>query len=342
MSTGYVYDAMFLEHNLVGHPESRERLEAILQCLEQKQVLDRLDLVPARPATQAELTLVHTPEHIHRVQKISEKGGGYLDSDTYLSAASHQAGLLAAGGTIDAATAVVDGRLDNAFALVRPPGHHAVAGYGMGFCLFNNIVAAAAAVREQGMVERILIVDFDVHHGNGTQSLTEDDPSICLVSSHQYPHYPGTGAITDIGRGQGKGSVVNIPIPPGMGDQAFQDLYEGVVAPVARRFRPELILVSAGFDAHWDDPLAGLTLSLGGYDWIVRTLLGLAQELCQGRIVFVLEGGYHLPALSHAVLNAFWALLGDDRMVDPLGPSPWAGPAARQLVGTLRELHRLD
>jgi acetoin utilization deacetylase AcuC-like enzyme len=342
MTTGYVYDEVFLKHNLPGHPENRSRLEQTLALLETSGMLGRLAHIPARPATREELTRVHRPAYVDQVQAISEKGGGYLDPDTYTNLYSYQAALVAAGGLIEAALAVIDGRVDNAFALVRPPGHHAMPGRGMGFCLFGNVAIAAMAARLDRGLDRVLIVDFDVHHGNGTQAVVEDDPAICFISTHQYPYYPGTGAADETGRGPGQGTVVNMPLSPGAGDQVFRQLYLQVVIPVARRFAPNLILVSAGFDAHWDDPLAGLGLSLGGYAWITRTLVSLAEELCGGRIVFTLEGGYHLEVLSYGILNTFHALLSDETVEDPLGPSRWPEPDATDYIASLRQLHGLD
>jgi acetoin utilization deacetylase AcuC-like enzyme len=342
MTTGYVYDEVFLKHNLPGHPENRARLERTLALLETSGMLGRLTHIPARPATREELTRVHRPAYVDQVQAISEQGGGYLDPDTYTNLHSYQAALLAAGGLIEATLAVIDGRVDNAFALVRPPGHHAMPGRGMGFCLFGNVAIAARAARLDRGLDRVLIVDFDVHHGNGTQAMVEDDPAVCFISTHRYPYYPGTGAADETGRGPGKGTVVNIPLSPGAGDQVFRQLYQQVVIPVARRFVPDLILVSAGFDAHWDDPLAGLGLSLGGYAWITHTLVSLAEELCGGRIAFTLEGGYHLDVLSYGILNTFHALLGDETVEDPLGPSRRPEPGVADYIASLRQLHGLD
>jgi acetoin utilization deacetylase AcuC-like enzyme len=345
MTTGYVYDEIFLKHNQSNHPENRTRLEHTIALLERTGMLARLVHVPARPATRAELTRLHEPAYVDLIQAMSERGGGRLDIDTYVSADTYPAALMAAGGLIEAVGATLDGQVDNAFALVRPPGHHAmpgqIAGHGMGFCLFNNVAIAAQAAHLDRGVERVLIVDFDVHHGNGTQAMTEADPAICFISTHQYPYYPGSGAARDIGRGPGEGTVVNIPLSPGMGDRVFRQVYEQVVIPVARRFAPSLILVSAGFDAHWDDPLAGLGLSLAGYAWITRTLVELAGELCGGRIVFTLEGGYHLDVLSYGVLNTFHTLLGDESVEDPLGPSRLPEPDVGAYVAALRQLHGL-
>ena len=357
MTTGYVYDPVFLKHDMPGHPENRHRLEAIMQRLAESGVLERLSPVPARPATRAELEAVHRPSYVDRVQALADGGGGYLDPDTYVRAGSFEAAGMAAGGAIEAVLAVLDGRVANAFALVRPPGHHAMAGHGMGFCLFGNVAVASSAARQAhpsspvagaspvggaGGVERILIVDFDVHHGNGTQAMVADDPSICFVSTHQYPFYPGSGAVDEIGRGPARGTLVNMPLSPGAGDGTFRALYEQVLAPLARRFRPNLVLVSAGYDAHWDDPLAGLALSLSGYASLTRTLVELADELCGGRIVFVLEGGYHQEVLASGVLNTFYALLGDTTVVDPLGSSPRPEPDASACVALLRKMHGLS
>ena len=341
MTTGYVYDEVFLKHDMPGHPENRQRLEAIMGRLAESGALQRLVHIPARPATREELERAHHPRYVDSVQAMAEGGGGTLDPDTYVSAGSFDAAVMAAGGAIEATRAVLDGRVNNAFALVRPPGHHAMPGHGMGFCLFGNIALAALAARRARGVERILIVDFDVHHGNGTQAIVQDDPAICFVSTHQFPYYPGTGALSEIGSGAARGTLVNMPLSPGAGDRTLLTLYEQVLTPVAHRFRPELVLVSAGYDAHYDDPLAGLTLSLVGYAWLARTLVALADDLCGGRIVFVLEGGYHSDVLPNGVLNTFYALLGDSTIMDPLGPSPWPEPEIDAYVASLRQLHNL-
>ena len=343
MTTGIVYDETFLKHDYPGHPENRVRLERIVALLQASRVWERLRIVPARAVERQQLAQVHRPAYIDRVRAIAERGGGHLDPDTYVCADSFEAALVAAGGTLEAVSAVLDGRVQNAFALVRPPGHHAMPGHGMGFCLFGNVaLAARLACLERGL-ERVAIVDFDVHHGNGTQAMTEDDPAICYISTHQHPLYPGTGMVHEAGRGRAAGTLVNIPLPPGAGDRSFRAVYEQVVFPIVRRFAPGLLLVSAGFDAHWSDPLAGLALSLTGYDWLTRSLVALAGDVCDGRIVFVLEGGYQLDVLSFAVLNTFRALLGADTMDDPSGLCPWPRePDVTGLITTLRRLHGLD
>ena len=339
MATGYVFDEIFSKHNFPGHPENAQRLFAIMAYLADNHILPNLTLVPSRPATREELRRCHHPRHIELVEETSRGGGGMLDPDTYTNEFSYDAAVGAAGGLTDLVAAVLDSRLDNGFALVRPPGHHATYSRAMGFCLFGNVAVAARSARFDHGLNRVAIIDFDVHHGNGTQAILEEDPSVLFVSSHQYPYYPGTGALNETGRGEAKGTTVNLPLPPYVGDEGFQQLYGEVVFPALRRFQPELILVSAGFDAHWDDPLANLGLSLTGYHWLARSLVDLAAELCQGRIVFTLEGGYNLQVLAPGVGNVFRALMGETQVDDPLGPSPWPEPDVSELLAELRRLH---
>jgi acetoin utilization deacetylase AcuC-like enzyme len=250
---------------------------------------------------------------------------------------------MAAGGLVEATRAVLDGELENAFAMVRPPGHHALRARGMGFCLFNNVAVAARYAQAERGLDRILIMDFDVHHGNGTQDEFDADPAVMFISTHQYPHYPGTGYWNETGRGDGEGSIINVPLGGGVGDEGFSRIFQEIVAPAAWRFQPDLILVSAGYDAHWDDPLAYMHLSIGGYAAIAQALKDLAEELCGGRVVFTLEGGYHLDALAYSVLNTFGVLLGDEawQLVDPLGPSPSREQPVTEIVERVRQIHGL-
>ena len=341
MATGYVFDEIFTQHDFPGHPESANRLLAVMDYLSKYDLLPRLTHIPSRPATREELMRCHHPRHIERVEEISQRGGGLLDADTYTNAFSYDAGVRAVGGLIDLTAAVLDGRLDNGFALVRPPGHHATPIRAMGFCLFSTVAVAARAARFDHGLERVAIIDFDVHHGNGTQDVLIEDPTALFVSSHEYPYYPGTGALDEIGQGQAKGATVNIPVSMGIGDEGYKRLYGEFVFPVLRRFQPELILVSAGFDAHWQDPLANIGLSLSGYHWLCQSLIELATELCQGRIVFTLEGGYNLNVLALGVGNVFRALLGDLGGDDPIGPSPWREPDVSALLAKLKAIHNL-
>ncbi len=353
MTTGYCYDPLYLEHDLPGHPECRARLERVLETLQGSGLLARMVPVQPRPVTAGLLTRVHTPGYVATVQQVSGRGGGFLDADTYLGPRSYDAALLAAGGVVELVRAVLNGRLRNGMALVRPPGHHATARRGMGFCLFNNVaVAARAALDEHGLTQ-VLIVDWDVHHGNGTQEIFHDSSQVLFFSTHQYPHYPGTGDWRETGAGDGLGFTVNVPLPAGVGDAGFRRIYAEVLEPLAERFRPELMLVSAGYDAHcndpWaglhlslDDPLAGLHLSLDGYWQMAQSVVALADRLCSGRLVVTLEGGYALEVLAHGVANTCRALLGDSQPgPDPLGPCPWAERPIDDLLSHVKRLHGL-
>ena len=344
MATGYVYHPIFLEHDLPGHPENKQRLKMILQVLEKYQMLARLTSIAAAPITPERLERVHERQYVEQVQRLAERGGGHLDMDTYVRAASYEAARMAAGGLVEATRAVLEGEVDNAFALVRPPGHHALRARGMGFCLFNNVaIAARYALAEQNL-DRILIVDFDVHHGNGTQAEFDGDPAVMYISTHQYPYYPGTGHWSEMGHGQGKGNLINVPLSGGVGDEGFAHIFQEIVGPAAWRFQPQLILVSAGYDAHWDDPLASMQLSVGGYTAIARALKALAEELCAGRLVFTLEGGYHMEALAYSILNTFAVLLGDEQwqLVDPLGPAPRGERSVDDIIEQVKQVHKLN
>jgi acetoin utilization deacetylase AcuC-like enzyme len=338
--TAYTYSPLFLEHNLPGHPENRTRLERIMAHLQEDGLLTRMTLITPQPAEMALLESVHDPAYVRELRDFAAAGGGHLDPDTYVGPASFDAARLAAGGAVELVRAVLAGRADNGIALVRPPGHHAVRGYGMGFCLLNNVAAAAQAALDHFGVARVLIVDWDVHHGNGTQDIFYGSPHVLFFSTHQYPYYPGSGGMAETGAGAGRGFTVNVPLPAGVGDAGFRQIYREVLTPVAERFRPELILVSAGFDAHWDDPLAGLRLSLAGYEALARAALGLADRMCGGRVVVVLEGGYNLTVLSHAVANLCRVLLGDATPgSDPLGASPWPERRVDDIVLATRKTH---
>ncbi len=305
--TGFVYDPIFLRHVMPGHPESAERLSAIVNKLACSGVLERLHAVPARKAQPGELALNHDPAYIRRVHAYSAEGGGLLDEDTYVTADSWDVACAAAGGCIDLALAVACGRLHNGFALVRPPGHHALAQRAMGFCIFNNIALAVRHVQAQTGLARLAIVDFDVHHGNGTQEAFERQPDILFISTHQHPFYPGTGVpMAD------NGHILNLPLPTGAGDAEMAQTYNEHIVPALDRFQPGMMLISAGYDAHWNDPLAGLNLTLTGFRRISTALYQTARRLCDGRIVFMLEGGYRHKVLARGVVETMRILLGDD------------------------------
>jgi acetoin utilization deacetylase AcuC-like enzyme len=340
--TAYTHDPLFDAHHLPGHPENRARLEQIMAELANTGLLGRMTHIPPRPAGFELLARVHDAGYVRELAAFAQRGGGHLDGDTYVRPRSFAAAELAAGGAAELARAVVAGRATNGIALVRPPGHHAVRQGGMGFCLLNNVAVAAQAILDETRVQRILIVDWDVHHGNGTQDIFYDTAEVLFFSTHQYPYYPGTGGIPEVGAGAGRGYTVNAPLPAGVGDDGFHRIYAEILEPLAERFRPELILVSAGFDAHWDDPLAGLRLSLAGYWSLAQTVLALADRLCDGRVVFVLEGGYNLTVLARAVADLCRALLGDDQPgPDPLGPARWPERPVDSLIETIRQAHGL-
>ena len=342
MATGYVYHPIFLEHNWPHHPENARRLEYTMDVLRQSGVLDRLVQVEPRPATVEELERVHTPAHVEQVRQVAERGGGHLDADTYVNARSYDAACMAAGGLLAAVEAMMAGEIENGFALLRPPGHHATPSRGMGFCLFNNVAVAARHALAQPGIERIFIADFDVHHGNGTQDIFERDPQVFYFSTHEYPFYPGTGHWSEVGRGEGEGTVLNVPLPAGVGDAGYARVFRELVWPLARRFQPDLMLVSAGYDAHWQDPLAMMLLSLTGYAHLARELVGMAQELCQGRILFALEGGYNLDVLANGILNAFYALLGESTVSDPLGAAHADELDIGAMLSRFRDVHGLS
>jgi acetoin utilization deacetylase AcuC-like enzyme len=335
---GYVYDPLYLEHDMPGHPESAGRLRAIMGHLEEHGVLARVHPIEPRDATNDDLRLVHSQELIDAVQAAATGGHHWLDVDTYVVPGSWPAALRSAGGVLAATDAVLSGDLDSAFCLVRPPGHHSCPDRDMGFCLFNNVAIAAVHAMERRSLSRVAIVDFDVHHGNGTQDTFWSDPRVLYFSTHQFPFYPGTGDWDE----NGAGNIINVPLPRGCGDKEFLAAYEGVCAQALRRFQPELILVSAGFDAHFADPLALELLSTRGYYTIAKLLKSLADELCGGRIVFALEGGYDHTAISWSAHACLDALLGNDFTPDPLGLGPDVrGPEIDLLLQRIRELHGL-
>lgn len=278
------------------------------------------------------------------VAELARQGGGWIDSDTYVVVGSYEAALRAAGGAVQATSDVVLGKETNAMVLVRPPGHHATRNRSMGFCLFNSIaIAAQWAIDELG-IRRVAIVDVDVHHGNGTQDIFYDRSDVLYCSLHQYPHYPGTGALTECGAETGLGTTVNVPLMPGCGDQSYAAATARVVLPSIERFAPELVLVSLGFDAHWADPMADMQLSLAGYSVVLSQVLAAASRVCAGRAVFLLEGGYDVDVLSGGVVNAAALLAGASLPTDPLGPSP-KGPEpyeSGQVVDAACRLHGLS
>jgi acetoin utilization deacetylase AcuC-like enzyme len=339
-----VYDPIYLQHDTGEHPENAGRLSAIVSHLEQTGLIEQLAPIEPRPATLEELSLVHHESHIRHIQEVAQSGGGWLDMDTVMSAGSYRAALDAVGGAIEATRAVIEGEVSSAFALLRPPGHHAIPGRAMGFCLFNNIAIAARYALSRHKLERILIVDFDVHHGNGTQEAFNENPQVGYISVHQYPHYPGTGRIDEMGSGAARGTKVNVPLPGGSGDDEYRQVFARVITPATERFRPQLILVSAGYDAHLADQLATMQVSVAGFAQMTETLKELADKLCEGRLVFCLEGGYDLKALANSVKASFDILLGEAGAVAPPGETRYrrAAPDINPLIEAIRKTHCLS
>jgi acetoin utilization deacetylase AcuC-like enzyme len=305
-----VRDPIYLKHsNGPMHPEGPERLLVIDSMLSEFPLKEQLTDIPPRDATFEELAWIHDENYIRRIEQTRESRFTVLDPDTSATSDSYAASLRAAGGTVEAAAAVLRGRFPAAFAFVRPPGHHAEAGRAMGFCLFNNVAVAAAYALRRHDLKRVLIVDWDVHHGNGTMHSFYDMDDVLYFSVHQYPHYPGTGRIDEIGRGAGQGYTVNVPLCGGQGDEDYLFVFREILVPVAREYNPELILVSAGFDTHRNDPLASMGLSSSGYGLLTAVLQDLAEECCPGRIAFTLEGGYDHTALSEGVADVLQTLI---------------------------------
>ena len=332
-----VEDIRFQAHQSpAGHPERPERLVAVSRALARHAI--HLEAMAPRLGTADEILRIHSREHYSRIEAAAAQAPGKLDADTFISERSLEIARLAAGSTIDLALRVARREAKYGIAAVRPPGHHAEASQPMGFCLFNNVAIAARALQAELGMDKILILDWDVHHGNGTQHSFESDPSILYASLHQYPHYPGTGAFDEAGRDAGLGATVNLALPPGCGDLEYVGLVHRVLVPVIRRFAPEMILVSCGFDAHRDDPLASMNLSAEGYREMTRVVAELADELCGGRLAFVLEGGYAASGLEDGTDAVVKALLDPSAQAPPVPEAP-PGSRLRALVEAASAVH---
>lgn len=343
MAIAYLTDESFTRHDFPRHPEHAGRIKAVWRELGLSGLSDQLLRVSPTPATNAQILAVHSQDHLRRLDSVAqgERRVG-LDPDTYALPVSPEVARLAAGAVIGAVDALLSARADKALAIVRPPGHHATADRQMGFCLLNNIAIAARHAQSHYGIEKILILDYDVHHGNGTNDIFYADPSVLFISIHQYPFYPGSGALDEIGVNAGHGATINMPLGAGYGDIAYQALFAEIIRPAIERFKPDLMLISAGFDAHWIDPLASMQLTLAGYDHLARECMKLAERLCAGRIAFVMEGGYDLTALAQGWCNIARALLGKDEISDPYGaPSAPAKADVQPLIDELRRIHRL-
>jgi acetoin utilization deacetylase AcuC-like enzyme len=377
MTTALIYDPIFLEHITPSrHPESPQRLQVTMEALEAlgwvgatrgahppstvtlseaKGLHGRPGLVQMKPraSTEDELAAVHDRAYIREVEEAARtvaeeqaRGGSrtrHFAPDTYISAQSYEAAITAAGAPLTAIDAMMKGEIDNAYCLVRPPGHHALPDAAMGFCLFNNVAVAARYAIDRHGLERVMIIDYDVHHGNGTQDIFYEDPRVLYFSTHQAPFYPGTGHSYECGEGAGQGTTINVPLPATTGFETYEPVFRQVMAPAADRFNPQLILVSAGFDAHWADPLAQMNISTAGFAHLNQIIIDLAKSVCDGRLIMVQEGGYHLEANASCIATCINLLLGDDAAVDSLGPAPTMKFRVNTdvLIAELRRIHHL-
>jgi len=303
------------------HPEKPERLQAVRDALERAELWDRLPREEPEPAPWELLEAVHTRGYLEQLRRASRDPGVWLDPDTYAVAGSWRAATAAAGAAVRAVEAVVRGQASAAFALVRPPGHHAGPGRAMGFCLVNHVAVAARYAREQLGVGRVMVVDWDVHHGNGTQEVFYRDGGVLFASLHQENWYPGTGSVEETGEGEGEGLTVNVPLPPGVGDEGYRTVFEELVLPLGDAWNPELVLVSAGFDAHHTDPLGRMQLTEAGFGRLAALLREAAGRWCGGRVAVVLEGGYDLRGLARSVEATVRALAGLE-VPAPSGAAP--------------------
>ncbi len=336
----FVTHSAYLDH-LAGprHPERPERLDAVIEGVRRAGLGDAISALEPQPAERADLERVHPTWYLDRMETMCASGGGRLDPDTYASPGSFQAARLAAGAGITAVEALRSGRGDSAFCAVRPPGHHASATESMGFCMISNVAVVAASLADSG--ERVMVFDYDAHHGNGTQAVFYDDPRVLFVSYHQWPLYPGTGNVDETGHGAGAGTTLNIPLPAGATGDVYLKAFDEIVAPVAERFAPTWMIVSAGFDAHRDDPLTDMGLAAGDYGPLTRRVLALVPA---GRRLVMLEGGYDLDALASCSAEVMRELAGvtapagqraGQSAGDVEGPTT-AGPGSNAVVAVAR------
>jgi acetoin utilization deacetylase AcuC-like enzyme len=312
MNIAIVWDEAYAEHDTGAHPEGSDRISAVVDHLRGTDVWPRLTVAGPQPASEDDILRIHTRAYVDLVRQAAASGGQWLDPDTHVSPRSYEIALLSAGGALSATRLWQKGLVS--FALIRPPGHHATPDRAMGFCLFNNVAIAAASLLQDGL-ERVAIVDWDVHHGNGTQAAFYRDPRVLYVSLHQWPHYPGSGFFTECGEGEGEGYTVNMPLPAGSNDGDYESAFASLIQPVVTQFAPQVLLVSAGQDIHADDPLGSMVVTEAGFATMALRCARLAGELCEGRLAFVLEGGYDRAATGRAV-EAVLRAVADERAPD--------------------------
>ena len=333
--TGIVIDPRYMDHNTgPEHPERPDRIAVLLPVVDA--MAGSITRVPARPATGNELALVHDPAYVEEVAATQRQPGFAFDADTPTSPETYPIACLAAGGFLALLDAVMSKTVDNGFAMVRPPGHHAERNQAMGFCFFNNVAVGAEYLRRHHGLERILIVDWDLHHGNGTQHLFEDDPGVLYVSTHQYPYYPGTGTIDEVGQHAGEGYTVNLAFPAGFGDAEYGEAFQAIIDPIARQYDPQFVLISAGFDAHTRDPLGGMVVTEAGFSAMARVLLAVAREHSHGRCAAILEGGYDLTAIRNSTQH----VLAEFRAEDAPLPAAAAPSRAGILIERIKKTQR--
>lgn len=309
MTTALYRSARFAEHDEPSHVENQWRLQAVDAELERSGML-AMNPQPAFPmATVEQLSLVHDPHYVDALARAADQGGGWIDNDTYMGPQSFEVAAIASGAAVAAVEAALDGSAKQGFVLARPPGHHARPSIGMGFCLFDTIAVGAAHALAAG-IERVAIVDWDVHHGNGTQEIFWTSPDVFFSSIHQWPLFPGTGSAGETGRDAGEGFTLNVPLAAGAGNERYLHVLDELILPKLRAFQPELVLVSAGYDCHRDDPLGSMRVDENGFSAMTGRVLDLAQTFADGRIVFVLEGGYDPPALARSVVRTIQTLDG--------------------------------
>ncbi|MBI4632326.1 MAG: histone deacetylase [Deltaproteobacteria bacterium] len=315
--TGIVRDERYLRHDAgFAHPESPERLVAIYRMLDDAEMAGKFHAIAPRHATREELERIHRPGYVNLVAETAGKSHFSLDPDTSTVEDSYDTALLAAGGVCNAIDSIVSGEVTNAFALIRPPGHHAEADRAAGFCLFNNIAVGARYATARHGMKKVLIVDWDLHHGNGTQHSFYEDADILYFSTHQYPYYPGTGALGETGRGKGLGYTINVPLSPGAGDGEYLSIFRRVLKPVALQFKPDMVMVSAGFDIYYQDPLGAMEVTPGGFACLTRILLDIADACCGGKLLMVLEGGYNTEGEAASVQAVLLEMHGDTRLTE--------------------------
>jgi len=310
--TVIIYDDIYLKHDTgPDHPENSARIINTIEHLRSANCWQKLDIKKPRAATEAEVSAIHSTSQIEQIAEIARSGGGYLDPDTYVSSDSYEAALNAAGAPLTAIDLIMDKKVDNAFCLVRPPGHHATPEKGMGFCLFNNVAIAAKYIQSRYSLDRIVIIDWDVHHGNGTQDAFYDDPSVMYFSMHRYPFYPGTGAEEETGKDSGSGFTINIPLSYNTEPQEYLKFFEDILEKRIKPFNPQFILISSGFDAYRLDPISGLSLEASDYNKLTKLTQNIAKDCCDDRIVSCLEGGYHLLDLPKCIEEHLNGLMYD-------------------------------